>query len=149
MNYNDFPILNNEDYLLINSHYENKVPFDRKKNLYKIISTISLAKTICCNLANKYNSQIQKEIANIFTTFTKLEDNLISIFNLSDSTQHTTRSFNIFSLQKSTAEIIELILNWNQHEPKQYYKTISHNFTCELLTSLNKLILSMEKSKID
>ena len=149
MDYNDFPILNNDEYLFLNSQYLQESSLDKKTIIARILNKVSASINGCYALDRIYNTYIQKEISSTFETLKKVEANLHSIFNIEADPPATTKSFNIFNLIKSLNEIIKLLFEWTQNENKQYHKATAYKTSFELINNLERLLSAMIKSKID
>jgi len=147
MNYNDFPILNNEDYKLINEQFNQTQVFDRKTQASKIYIELINLKNSSFKELNSYNKKILSALNTTIKTTTKLIDNLISLFN-TPQTDHNTTNASLFSFINRTINCIKLFSNWETNEPKEYYKNIAHKSLLELTSSLQEIFLALDDSNL-
>lgn len=145
MNYNDYPILSDLDYSIINEQFKSNSQFDRKKDLFQICTQIHHCINICNGIEPKYNQRIQHSIKTCISTLSKILSNLSSIFNINIHTNNIY-NFNIFSFLKNLVLTSQQIANWQQHETKEYFKTISINSLNEILNIIEIVIKSIEES---
>ena len=82
MNYNDFPILSNEEYNLMNEHFNNNHQTDRKTQLFKILTILNNCFNICIGLTSLYNLKINNAINNTKKCIEKNINNINSTFNI-------------------------------------------------------------------
>lgn len=147
MNYNDFPILTNLDYELINKQYSNET-FDRKNQLTKICQNLDLCRQVCFEIEHFHNIKVKTSLQNTFSTTTKLLDNLTCTFNISISKKNEIFKTTIFSLLKILSEIISLFSIWLKNEKKEYYMSMCLKTQQELSACLNNILNSLEESNI-
>jgi len=148
MNYNDYPILKNEEYNILKQHFSTSQQLDRKTILIKICNEIISCKNICLTLENLYNSKIKKSVENTFIILTKLYDNFSSTFNINLKSNNSTQSFNVFKLIKKLTNLISLLIIWQQQENKEYYKIFSKNSIFDIIKTLEEIFNSLENSNI-
>ena len=148
MNYNDFPILGDEKYKMIQSEYEKFLPFNRKNNINKIYFLLEECRHFCFGLTNKFNTSISSCINESKKIIEKLMDNLHATFSINIEYKHEIKEFNLFTFTKKLIECIYEIKNWNSKEDKEYYKKISEDCMIDLLFCLKTLISSLEKSNL-
>lgn len=148
MKYNDFPILNNDEYNLINSHFFNTEKFDRKTTLIKICNNISCCKNLCLELSSKHNLKIRNAINHTYEILNKLNENLSSSFNLNILPNNTIKTCSLFDFMKKITNINSLILEWSKNEQKEYFKSIALNTMKDLVDILKAIISALEESNI-
>lgn len=147
MNYNDFPILNSEDYELINKQYQNS-PFERKDHIIKICEKLRLCRTICFEIEHQHNQKVKTSLQNTASIITKQIDNLTSSFNICTPHTNCILKTTIFSLLKTLNDTISLFSTWLKNEKKEYYITISFKSLQELVSCANEILLSLEESNV-
>lgn len=147
MNYNDFPILTNQEYQLMNENFSTIQP-NRKAQISKICFEINTCKNSTLTLSNKFNKKICDSLNQTHTTLEKLLNNLTSTFNINETSNNTIVDMNIFSFLNKVVNIISLIQVWSTTEEKTYYKSIAQKSIVELLNILNSLIKSLQLSNV-
>jgi len=145
MIYNDFPILNDNDYKLLNEHFSLQ-QFNRKNIINQLCNELNVVANICLEIKNSHNNKIKTAIENTQKTVSKLFDNFSSLFNIYPTTSKTILNTNIFSFFKRLTKILELLTNWEQNETKEYYKTLTQKSINEITKELNGLFVSLENS---
>ncbi|MBQ8615457.1 MAG: hypothetical protein IJ415_02705 [Clostridia bacterium] len=148
MNYNDFPILNNDEYNLINSHYSNFERFDRKTTIIKIYNEISGCKNICLDLSSKHNPKIKKAIEQAYETLNKLNENLLTSFNLNNTESNTIKTCSLFSFMRKITNLSSSVLEWSKSEKKEYFKSIAQSTMKDLFNIMLNLTSALEESNI-
>ena len=148
MNYNDFPILSNEEYQLLNSHFSTSNISSRKDILFKILNEISNCKNLCFNIEQKQNFKLKTSLEFSFNTLTKLENNLSTSFNLKTTSSQSYKSVNIFSFTKKITKLSTLVSSWHSTEQKEYFKAIAHKTLIDLLSILENIFTALETSNV-
>lgn len=147
MEYNDFKILSNEQYDMLNKQYviNENIEMDILNNLFL---NFDQCKSFCFGLSNKVNKQIQQALNNARQEYDKLINNLNLTFNITAHTPQTIQSFNLFSFAKKVVEGLILV---QQLCFVSANKKIS-NFVCAttktILEILSNLFSALEKSNI-
>ena len=147
MDYNDFPIMKDEEYKLLNEQFTSFKTFDRKTHVHRICCELNLLNNISFDSLKNYNNKIKATTINFSKTLTKIQTNITSTFSVNISTKKIS-SFNIFSLLKHTTNCIQLFINWLTYEEKEYFKTIANKNLTELITSINEIFTALESSNI-
>lgn len=148
MNYNDFPILSNEDYYLLNTQYSNQQKPDRKNHIYKICNELNTIVYSCFELAPKHNTIIKRALESTREISAKLLNNLNEVFNLTNTTSKNYANTNIFTLTKQISKASSRFINWASLEEKEYYKNLSLKSSTELLECLNNILNALELSNV-
>lgn len=148
MNYEDFPILSNQEYELINSHFSKREKFDRKTILNKICNELIICKNICLESKSKYNKKICSALEKSLIILNKLNQNISSCFNIVNSQSQTMKIFNLFDFMKKLISISSLVFSWFEHEPKEYYKNLAGKTNRELLQVMENIISALNNSNI-
>ena len=150
MNYEDYPILSDFEYEIINKNYAHKTP-TRKQLLSNIFKNLNLLILDCinCNIENKKIFSAVKQTKQRLET---ISENLDSIFEFEKNNQTSIRDFNIFKFLENLCELQKLFYSWHQTEEKEYYKTICSNnffllFDCslEILSTLSDSYIKIFK----
>lgn len=148
MNYNDFPILSNDDYKLMEEHFENKPKENRLFYLSEVLSILNIAYNTCIGLSKVYNQNIRKEISKTKNTVEKIKNNLSSIFNNNHTQQNWINKTNIFNLLNILIEACKQLNEWAKMEEKAYYKTVLFNSINDIYLNILNILKSLEKSTI-
>ena len=146
MTYNDFPILNNETYKLMNEYFSLQEPFNRKSIINNICNDLNYVLNACLDIKKQHNSKISKCINNTLNIVSKNLNNLSSLFNVSISAKQQFSNINIFSFFKKLTQIISILTTWLNGEEKQYYKSIVLKTLNEFIANLIDLFSSFEES---
>ena len=129
--FNDFPILSNEEYSLIQNYYNANKP-KRKILIDKIIFLLHKNLFLCYNYTpnNKTIHTFSKPAINKAKfEFQKILDNTVSLFGNSTHSNVVFKNNDYFEIIKNTAEIIYTFQEWSLTEEKEYYKNFS--LTCQ------------------
>ena len=148
MNYNDFPIIAENDYNLINQHYTLNKQKDRNDlvfSIYKILKSCSLS---LFQVEKKYNQNILKTLTQSNNILTKLQNNLISTFNIPPFQAKHINNFSVFSFLKELNNIITLFIEWKNTETKLYYQKIIDNSLLEIINLQISLLDVLNQSSI-
>ena len=148
MNYNDFPILNDDKYKMIQAEYEKFLPFNRKNIITKIYLLLEECRHLCFGLNKRFNTHIDFAINDTKHELERVMDNFHSIFNIKPDYKKEIAEFNLFHFLKKLINCIKEILAWNSKEDKEYYKKFSDSTLNILLTCISNLIQSLENSNI-
>lgn len=148
MNYNDFPILNNDEYNLINNHYLNKTIFDRKKLLSQINNEIINCINLSFNIQANFNLKIRKSIENMHKNLVKIQTNLTTTFNLDIVFNQNFSNFNLFSFINRILNIINQLTNLILNEQKEYYKKLINKNIEDLICALKEIFLALDNSNL-
>lgn len=146
MNYNDFPILNNNQYEFLNIQFLQNKEFNRKSILNEICNDLCTCKFSCFAIDNGYNIKIKAALKHGSSILTKLYENLTSTFSIQHKPHSGLKVLNIFELLNKINRIVLLCLEWQKDEPKGFYKTISQNTTIELLNISSSLTNALSSS---
>lgn len=147
MNYDDFPILNEQNYNLINEQYNFQQPFERHNCIVKIYLSLNEIKYFFYEL-NNINFKIKSVLLNCKQNIQKLQDNLTATFTINTDTQKTIKSSNLFSLINKITLTSKLYKQWIENEEKEYYKKLALNSLEILLNSTSEILSVLEKSNV-
>lgn len=146
MNYDDFQLLTDSEYFLINSHYSSS----SKTNHQELINEICDALFVCTNYCKTINGKLNLKLQKIFNeTNQKLDlilNNLISTFNISNTQNLNNEKPNIFSICEHLINLINLHHNWILNEEKEYYKKLAINNFNELIIILKNIFSALKNS---
>lgn len=145
MNYNDFPILNDEEYFLIQAQYES-LPWNRNEKVYAIFLTLQQSLNMCYAIKENFNNKIKSALNQSKQIVEKILYNLSNVFNFKSTNLSVPSEFNIFTLTKKMVEASKQFEDWRLNEKKEYYKKIAHSCILDLLSTVNVILNSMEAS---
>ena len=149
MIYNDFPILNNDEYKLLESKYSSNNLLDRKTEVIKIFHSLTICKNSSSHISQQLNHQILKAIQSTHSTLTKILENFSATFSIPSSINESNiYTFNLFQFLKKLTSIVEQLNEWQAKEDKEYYKNFINISNKELLNEINNILSQIEKSNI-
>lgn len=147
MNYNDFPILSNEEYSLISQHFSQK-KFDRKTTLFQINKHLITCKTSHINNIDKLNKKTVQALNNSYNLIEKTLKNLNSLFDFPPRPNSNIKSISIFDHIEQLLSVIENLTKWSKDETKEYYKSFIQSSSLELIGGLRHLLKALSESNI-
>ena len=148
MNYDDFPILNNSEYQILNEQYNKLIRPERKDIIIKICTEISQISFSFFQLKNKYNCKILNSLNLANKTFEKIHDNLASCFNVTLLKINQIENFNLFTFLKRTTNLLFLLNKWITIEEKEYYKSLAEKSYLNVNEMLNEIFNSLQQSNV-
>ena len=146
MMYEDFKILNTEQYKTINDQYLQSHSFNRKEFVDKVFSLLNTCSN--CELSNnkKFNKTTIDKILKIQQILSKHSTNISIHFNTTKINE--VYKINIFTFIKNLVQLLSTYLRWQQEETKQYYKTLIQKGSNELTENIIELLRILENSNI-
>ncbi len=148
MNYNDFPILDDDKYKMIQSEYEKFLPFNRNNSISKIYILLEECRHLCFGLNGQCNRDITRTLSDVKKELERVMDNFNSIFNIKLDYKKEIIEFNLFHFLKKLIDCTIEMKIWNSKEDKEYYKKFSDNSLEILLNCISNLVQSLEKSNV-
>ena len=145
MDYNDFPNLNDEDFYILSTMYQQS-SLDTTEISCQILNSLKRIKNKIDGSINSFNAQIVSNLIEL--------NQIIStqISNLNDTKMIRQESVviktSIFSILKDLNELSLLYLDWTQNEKKDYYKTLSFSHLKSILTLQTKIYNNLCNSYI-
>jgi hypothetical protein len=141
MNYDDFPILNNEAYNLINAEYTKQNTCNRNQHIYKIFTLISKCESF--SIPKSLNIKIKTIINNLLKILGNIKENLKTIENNANFSLKNTINFNLFEFLNIFLNILLEFILWKSTEHKDYILSIITNgelsIARELISSIEVL----------
>lgn len=147
MNYDDFPILKNDDYKLINEAYNETNIFERQTHLLDIVKLCNYSQLDCIYLSAIHNSTINKALDLTHSALIKLSDNISSLFNISLNTTNNSAN-GVFQLLENLTTLAEHLHTWQENELKAYYKSFASNSYHEISSMIKHILKSIQESRI-
>lgn len=148
MTYNDFPILDDQHYALLNSHYSNKQDFNRVNTAHKLFTELFNTKTVCSAIPANFNTKIKLALNDCYLTLNKLTENISTTFNIDPPSIKSIKSCSIFTLIKKLLSLLKLFNEWQTNEIKEYYKNIATKSLDELFCEADKLLTAINESNV-
>lgn len=146
MNYNDFPIMNDEDYLKLNTLYS-QPQTDKHRLMFDLCTKLNQCRNMCFFITDNHNKKIKDSLLGASKTLTKLFNNFSSTFNIQPSNNQITEG-NIFLFMKLLNSTIKLLQSWAEIEKKEYYQKLISNSSLEILEILDQLFGALLTSNI-
>ena len=150
MNYNDFPILNDDTYNYLKNKYSelnSEQTFDRVTSINKICFYLNECTGSCKSLKNKLNVKLRNSIEFASDEINKIISSLNETFNI-NLNSNVIKEFNLFTYLKYLTYAIELFINWSYKEEKEYYKKVCNNCLNSLIECVKKIMEALENSNI-
>jgi len=144
--YNDFPILNNEQYSFLNNQFSNKP--DRTFFANNLNNKIMVCISYFNGFNFKVNEKIKQALLNTKLTLEQSLENLKANFKINKNQTPIAKDFNIFSFLKSLTEILNTTNSWLLEEEKFYYKQFIKNLNISIIDSAKKILTALEKSNL-
>ncbi len=146
MKFNDFPILSDNDYLVLNSKYTQQT--NRKSHIFTIYMELKNLHSSCFELKDKFNANVSNTIEQTRNCVLKLSNNLSELFNLDPNQNTQIKNFNIFYFMKKITKLISLYSEWITYEDKEYFKQTAQKSIKELSHCLSNILNALELSNI-
>lgn len=147
MNYNDYPILSDEQYKLMQDKFNEQNYFDRKENSYSIYLNLKECTNSITFLYQKVNAQICEQLKIAKQSLEKATSNFEATFNLPNK-QAAVKETNLFNLLKNLAKIQKKLANWLKFEQKEYFRQFILNLLEDVSNILFGLLNAVENSEI-
>ncbi len=149
MDYNDFPILTDEQYNFLQTKFENfSSPFNRKETVLKFFNELIECKMSLPFIKEQTNYIIKKSLNAALKKFESIISNLNATFNFSINTS-ATKEINIFCLLKKISNLIKINVFWANLEQKEYFKHYSLKILNELSIILYDILSALQNSQIN
>lgn len=147
MRYNDFPILNDNEYKFLNEQFNNS-SFNKKEILTKICFELNTIINFNFTNKEKFNNKIKQEIFNGIEIANKWLNNFSSQFNISLKSTTNIVNINIFSLLKKFNTVIYQLTTLIKHESKEYYKSLAINCINEIISTSSNILQALNESNL-
>ena len=120
MNYNDFPILNNNEYTFLNEQFQ-KTKFNRKDILTEACTILNLIVNVNLSNKEKFNNKISIAINKAIETSNKWLNNFSSQFSIKTQCSNIS-TMTVFSVLKKFNNLTTKLLILMKNETKEYNK---------------------------
>ena len=147
MEYNDFPILDDAKYKLMQDKFNEQFAFNRKENVFLIYLELNQCVNSIPLLFSQVNSQICEQLKLAKQNLDKLISNFEATFNLPQQTKEI-RQTTLFNLLKNIAKIEKNLINWLRQEQKEYFKQFALNAIEEIFNNLTNLLNAVDAANL-
>lgn len=138
MEYKDYSILSDSEYLKLAKHYED-AGFNKNIAINKIYTNIENCKTML--MINTFpNNKIKNELKIHLETLTKLSINLELSFNIDKNNNFSFNDFNIYNYLLNLNSVNTLISEYLENETKQNFKVFLNKIKKEINNLINSLL---------
>ena len=150
MDYDDFPILTDEQYRQMQNKFNFflEKDFDRKQNVFQIYSFLNECKNLIPFLTEKVNSKIMESLNLALSKLNKTISNFEATFNFSNQKIEINEP-NLFAFLKKLCLTQKLFVFWLKNEQKEYFKQFALNAAADLIELQFNILSALEQSKID
>lgn len=149
MNYNDFQLLTDSEYLFLNSQYStNKTKFQQQNLIENICNNLSEIISSCNTHNLRLNIKTINAIEQTRQQANLMINNLINTFSISPRTKYIEQNFNIFEVCEHLVELINLHQKWIEIEEKEFYKNIAIKNIQNLIFELKNIFSALKESFI-
>lgn len=108
MLYNDFNILDDGEYQIINLHYQQSKPQTQSEIVNKLFVNFDQCKSFCFGLNKCVNKRIQAVLVNAKSEFEKLISNVNTTFKIDAKTTKVVSAFSVFDFANKLIEGLKL-----------------------------------------
>ena len=148
MNYDDFPILNDEGYEILKKNYSTPSKPNRRDLVFKICQTLSNLVCSCFEFEDVYNKKIITSIEQTKEILLKHMDNFTELFNIKLEGNKKVKAFNVFSFLKDLTKLPILFNKWSDIEEKEYYKITAQKSMAEIFNCIEEILSVLQTSNI-
>ena len=147
MNYNDFPVLNDEQYRQLQDKYNEQTDFDRNECCYSIYSELTACANSITLLFPQLNPQLIATLQEAKIKIEKSISNFEAVFNLSPK-QIEIKEINLFNFLKNLTKIQKKLIKWLKNEQKEYFKQFILNLLENISSMLFDLLSAVESANL-
>lgn len=148
MKYDDFPILNNENYEYLSNLYNQTQPQNKSQLHSQFYNKLSQLEHSTSTLNLNVNTLLRNTLKENKNNTTQILENLRAVLNIQKPPINNIKIFNIFSYLKNLLTCLDLCSQIILLEDKIYYKKFFNNAQKSILKMINNIILSLENSNI-
>ncbi len=147
MEYNDYPILNDEEYKFLENKFNENISFNRDENIYYIFNDLLTLQNATPLLVAKSNQVLRQGLQMAEGELKKLVENFNSTFNFKIN-KNEIKEKNLFNFLKMLANLQKKLIFWHKFEQKEYFKQFSLNSLNTVNEILLGLVTALENSNI-
>ena len=147
MNYDDFPILNDEAYDFLKDKFNEAGEFNRNVNVNKLFAGVVSCRSQILGAKEDENKEIKIALKFVENELNKIEQNLEENFNIY-AEKKQVKTLNVFSLLKDLVAATRLVSEWCRMEKKEYLKNLAHITLNSLLNCGEEIVSAINKCNI-
>lgn len=147
MNYNDYPILEEEQYKFLQEKFSESFAFDRKESTFLIYSALQECANACPQLYPKVNKALADCLKQCKGELDKAISNLEATFNLHTNNTEIKET-NLFGFLTKISKTLLQINLWQQKEQKEYFKLFALQLSNGLINAMHQILLSLQTCNI-
>lgn len=148
MMYEDFKILNDDQYNLISEQLQNQKICSQAEIANKLFLTLDQCKSFCFGLNNQVNKRIQNALLYARNQLDKLINNVNISFNIDAHSTQIVTDLNIFAFAKKLIEAVQTVEELLLQPNSEKFFHFSLSTTSTLLDIINQLFDALENSNI-
>lgn len=141
MLYNDYQVLKDDEYQLINLQYKQNQPHTQNEIASRLFENFDQCKSYCFGLNKCVNKHIQAVLANAKTEFEKLINNVNISFKINAKTNKIVSTLNIFEFASKLLDGVKLA--------QEFYNFASDPKTINFAKQTTKTILDIANQLFD
>jgi len=145
MNYNDFNILSNSEYLTLAEHYQSNINKNTSTDINVIFNLMLSCKNMLFFSNNIKNIKIKNETKNHIDSFEKFLINFELIFSIKQTKINKYKDFNLFEYLETISKLLIELNNYLKIENKKYNKLLIEK-TINEISCLNLSLLNILKN---
>ena len=148
MLYNDYQVLNDDEYQIINLHYQQTEPQTQSEIVNKLFVNFDQCKSYCFGLNSCVNKRIQAVLNNAKAEFEKLISNINTSFKLNAKTTKVVSTFSVFDFANKLIEGIKLAQEFLNLATDPKFTDFAKQTTKTILDIANQLFDALSSSNI-
>ncbi len=148
MMYEDFKILNDDQYNLISEQLQNQKICSQAEIANKLFLTLDQCKSFCFGLNNQVNKRIQNALLYARNQLDKLINNVNISFNIDAHSMQIVTDLNIFAFAKKLIEAVQTVEELLHQPNSEKFSHFSLPTISTLLDIINQLFDALENSNI-
>ena len=147
MNYNDYPILDDEQYDFLKNKYLQQKNFNRDEAAFYIYSDLLTCHNACPMLITKLNKFLRASLNECQAKLKELIENFEATFNYKKN-KIEIKEINLFNFLKKLVNLQKNLINWQKLEQKEYFIQLINNFLKEINEMLISTLSALENSNV-
>lgn len=148
MLFNDYQVLKDDEYQLINLQYQQNKPHTQNEIASKLFENFDQCKSYCFGLNSCVNKHIQAVLANAKSEFEKLINNVNISFKIDTKTSKVVSSLNIFEFAGKLLDGVKLAQEFFDFATDPKTINFAKQTTKTILDIANQLFEALSVSNI-
>jgi len=144
MKYDDFPILDDTSYQIMQREYVSKISQDRHTMLAKIYNHIIHTEHSEIDKLGSLSAKTIEIIKKIKNYLEKTTQNICFLYNFEKNENKIIKKYNLLEFINNLIKLINLFQEYKNLEKTAYYKQYFDNNISELLNLISEIISSFE-----